>query len=210
MADLSGYTAMTEAHGPTGAADLIDKYVEIVEKCLIGDSRLHERTGDEIMIGSSSPDTLLATAHQIAKSTIKEDNFLLLHGGLHYGNVLQRGDSYFGSAVNLTSRIAGHAKAGTYWCSEDYVNALTDKSLVKLTAKGSHFFKNVSKEQNIFELCIKGDTTFYIDPICQMLILDTGNSFPHPEHANLFFCSAHCRESYSMRSSTTYSSEASS
>jgi class 3 adenylate cyclase len=36
MADLSGYTALTETHGPSSAADLIDKYMEIVETCLVG------------------------------------------------------------------------------------------------------------------------------------------------------------------------------
>ncbi|HRF16542.1 MAG TPA: hypothetical protein PK977_00190 [Chitinophagaceae bacterium] len=40
MADLSGYTALTEIHGASSAADLVDKYVEIVEKCLVGDSQL--------------------------------------------------------------------------------------------------------------------------------------------------------------------------
>ena len=29
MADLSGYTALTEIHGAVSAANLIDKYIEI-------------------------------------------------------------------------------------------------------------------------------------------------------------------------------------
>jgi class 3 adenylate cyclase len=56
MADLTGYTALTETHGAASAADLIDRYVEIVEDCLIGDSKLQERIGDEVMIVSSSAD----------------------------------------------------------------------------------------------------------------------------------------------------------
>ena len=130
MADLSGYTALTETHGSVAAADLIDKYIGIVENCLVGDSKLHERTGDEIMIVSESPDFLLATALMIGKKTSDEENFLQVHGGLHYGKVLKRGNSYFGSAINLTSRIAAKANAGTYWCSEEYVNALSDKSVI--------------------------------------------------------------------------------
>jgi class 3 adenylate cyclase len=27
MADLSGYTALTETHGPHGAADIVEKYI---------------------------------------------------------------------------------------------------------------------------------------------------------------------------------------
>ena len=89
IADLSGYTALTEMHGSIAAADLIDKYIEIVEKSLIGDSMLHERTGDEIMVVSESPDFLVATALMIGKFTSNEENFLQVHGGLHYGKILQ-------------------------------------------------------------------------------------------------------------------------
>ena len=109
MADLSGYTALTETHGFFAAADLIDKYIGIVETGLVGDCKLHERTGDEIMIVSNSPDFLLATAVMIEMNTTNKENFLQVHGGLHYGNVLKRGNSYFGSAINLTSRIAAKA-----------------------------------------------------------------------------------------------------
>ena len=53
VADLSGYTALTEMHGSDTAADLIDKYLEIVQNSLVGASHLHERKGDEVMIVST-------------------------------------------------------------------------------------------------------------------------------------------------------------
>jgi adenylate cyclase len=196
MADLSGYTALTETHGSVAAADLIDRYIGIVENCLVGDSRLHERTGDEMMIVSSSPDCLLATALMIGKNTSSQENFLEVHGGLHYGKVLQRGDSYFGSAINLTARIASKASAGTFWCSEEYVNALSDKSLFTLTSKGNHVFKNISKEKEIFELSIENRKTFYVDPVCRMLILDAQNAIRHPNEGHQYFCSPDCLEIY--------------
>jgi class 3 adenylate cyclase len=90
MADLSGYTALTETHGSSAAADIIDKYM--------------------------------------------------------------------GIAVNITSRIAAKANAGTYWCSEEFVNALSDKSV--FTSKGNHFFKNIKNEKEIFEICIEGRKAF--------------------------------------------------
>lgn len=196
MADLSGYTALTETHGAAAAADIIDKYIEIVENCLVGDSKLHERTGDEIMIVSTCPDFLLATALMIGKNTSNEENFLQVHGGLHYGKVLQRGNSYYGSAINLTSRIAAKANAGTYWCSDEYVNALADRSLCSLTSMGNHYFKNISKEKEVFELCIGERNTFFVDPVCRMLILDPGKAIPHPDECDQFFCSVHCLRIY--------------
>jgi adenylate cyclase len=195
MADLSGYTALTETHGSVAAADLIDKYILIVEKSLAGDCRLHERTGDEIMIVSSSPDYLIATALMIGKNTSNEDHFLQLHGGMHYGKVLKRDNSYFGSAINLTSRIAAKANAGAYWCSEDYVNELSNRSNFPLTSKGNHHFKNISEEKEIFELCIENENAFFVDPVCRM-ILDSKKAISHPEIGEQYFCSQACLEAY--------------
>ncbi len=59
MVDLSGYIVLTETHGSVAVADLIDKCNSIVENCLVGDSELHERTGDEIMMVPTSPDFYL-------------------------------------------------------------------------------------------------------------------------------------------------------
>jgi class 3 adenylate cyclase/YHS domain-containing protein len=196
MADLSGYTALTETHGSVSAADLIDKYVSIAENCLVGDCTLHERVGDEIIIISSSPDHLMATALMIGSYTSNEENFLQVHGGLHYGKVLKRGNSFFGSAINLTSRIAAKAKAGTFLCSDEFVNALTDKSAFSLTSKGNHSFKNVNKEKEVFEIGIEIKNGFYIDPVCRMLILDPQNAIYHPHEDEIYFCSSQCLELY--------------
>ena len=199
IADLSGYTALTEMHGSIAAADLIDKYIEIVEKSLVGDSILHERTGDEIMVVSESPDSLVATALMIGKNTSNEENFLQVHGGLHYGKLLKRANNYFGSALNLTSRIAAKANPGTFWCSEEYVNALTDKFVFTLESKGNHLFKNISEEKALFELSIENRNSFYIDPVCHMLILDIQNAFSNPSEENKYFCSSGCLEIYKRR-----------
>ena len=126
IADLSGYTALTETHGPATAADMIDKFLDIVEDCLVGDSKLHQRVGDEVMIVSTSPDQLISTAIMLIQNCSKEHHFLQVHGGLHYGKVLKRNNHYFGSPVNLTSRIANKANKGTFWCSSGFMNELSN------------------------------------------------------------------------------------
>ncbi len=196
MADLSGYTALTETHGAVSAADLIDKYIQIAESCLVGDSKLHQRTGDEIMFISDSPDCLLATALKLEENTIREENFLQVHGGLHFGKVLKRAGNYFGSAVNLAARITAKAAAGTFWCSDDFVNSITNKSMCTFESKGNHFFKNISEKKEIFELSIEKVKTNYIDPVCRMLIVNPQNAILHPNKDALYFCSSHCLDKY--------------
>lgn len=192
FADLSGYTALTEIHGASSAADLVDKYVEIVEKCLVGDSQLKERTGDEVMIVSSSPDSLLATADMIMKNTTRQEYFLQVHGGLHYGQVLIRNNSFFGSAINITARIAAKASPGTFWCSGDFINALADNTTIKFHSKQKHRFKNVSEEMDIAEVLNVYDQTVFIDPVCRMLIQENSAGIQHPEIKHSYFCSRTC------------------
>ncbi len=192
MADLSGYTALTETHGAYSAADLIDKYVGIVEKCLVGDCVLKERIGDEVMIVSESPDCLLATAKMIIKKTSTEDNFLQVHGGLHYGKVLQRNNSYFGTTINLASRITAKANPGTFWCSGEFINALADRSLFELRSQGMHNFKNIKGKLEVAELVNEHADSLLIDPVCRMLILNKTTATKHPESEEIFFCSTDC------------------
>jgi len=199
IADLSGYTALTETHGSVTAADLIEKYIGIAKTCLIGDCKLHESVGDEIMIVSYSPDDLVATALMILSNTSNEENFLQVHGGLHYGKVLQRANSYFGSTINLTSRIAAKANAGSLMCSDDFVNALSDKSSFALLSKGSHGFKNITGYKEMFELDFSEKKSNYIDPVCRMVVLDTNLAVSHPTEQGQYFCSSDCLKIYSHR-----------
>jgi len=196
LADLSGYTALTETHGASAAADTIDKYLEIVKDCLVGDSHLHERTGDEVMILSAFPDHLVATAKKLIQYSSGENNFLQVHGGLHYGKILKRNNSYFGAAINLTARIAGKANPGTFWCSEVYVNALLHKTASTFQPKGKHSFKNVSEENKLFELMTGYPKHFHIDPVCKMLIHEKGKATAHPHESHIFFCHPTCLDIY--------------
>ena len=196
IADLSGYTALTETHGPSKAADTVDRFLNITEDCLAGDSKLHQRVGDEVMIVSTTADQLMRTALLLIQNCSKEHLFLQLHGGLHYGKVLKRNDHYFGSPVNLTSRIAGKANKGTFWCSSEFINQLSNEVEFTFSAKGKHSFKNVSEDVDVFELVLENTKLVYIDPVCRMLIHKMDNTIPHPHEQNIFFCSNDCLNIY--------------
>ena len=195
MADLSGYSALTETHGAVTAADLIDKYISLAEKCLPGNCRLHQQTGDEIMFVSDSADVMLATAQQLALSTAKEEYFLQVHGGLHYGSVLKRGTNYFGSTVNLAARISAKAAAGTFYCSAEFVSAITNKPAGLFQSQGEYLLKNITEKKELFKLKTGRINTSFIDPICRMLILNTNKAFRHPDEES-YFCSSQCLSLY--------------
>jgi class 3 adenylate cyclase len=144
---------------------------------------------------SNSADHLIRTALLLMQHTSAEDNFLQVHGGLHYGKILKRNNNYFGTTINFASRIAHKANAGTFWCSEDYINALTDSVPFNFQSMGQCTFKNLSENRELFELKIDRQVSFHIDPVCRMLINDPKNAISHlPE--NIFFCSQDCYKTY--------------
>ena len=194
IADLSGYTALTEAHGPETAADLIDQYISHVDEALVGDCYLHERVGDEVMIVSASADDLAATAAILLNNICEKAHFLQLHGGLHTGTLLKRNNSFFGSSLNVASRIASKALPGTFLCSDIFFSALSDTHKTAVALKGKYGFKNVKDEIELYEFLLQSDKKFFIDPFCRMLIGDTG--IPHPTDPELFFCSTECLNAY--------------
>jgi class 3 adenylate cyclase len=199
IADLSGYTALTETHGASSAADLIDKYVEIVNNSLVGDSRLHERVGDEVMIVSASADHLLSTAEILLQNVLRQYNFLQVHGALHYGKVLMRNNHFFGSALNLTSRIASQAHPGIFLCSKDFLNEVRDKKPYSFKSIGNYNFKNVSEESEVFEIAMEKPESLHVDPVCRMLLTVPAKCISHPIQPDLFFCSANCLEIFMGR-----------
>jgi adenylate cyclase len=198
IADLSGYTALTETHGAFIAADLIEKYTEVINKSLAGDSTVHQYTGDEVVIVSTSADDLASTATLMMHNTAGEKDFLLVHGGLHFGKLLKRNNNYFGTTINYASRIANTAQPGKFWCSPEFINAITDKSRFSFESRGLHTFKNLNGKSELHELKIDLAKDFYIDPVCRMVILDPDKALCHPD-GPVYFCSDDCYSAYMNR-----------
>lgn len=198
MADLSGYTAMTEIHGDHAAVEMIEKYMEMGQASLSGKSYLLERTGDQLLIVSQYADDLAKTAIELKYKTEKEPNFLGIHCGLHYGQVIERNHHLFGSVVNMTARIAGSATENKILCSKEFIGALKYPERLQLIPQGNIDFKNVLESAEIFEVLPfleKKTKEVYVDPVCHIrlsatevfisLIDDNG------EH---FFCSEECKK----------------
>jgi class 3 adenylate cyclase len=62
IADLSGYTALTEAHGNISAAQIVKRYIEIVQECLYEDVQITETVGDEVLIAGNDAANIIQIA----------------------------------------------------------------------------------------------------------------------------------------------------
>ena len=197
MADLSGFTAMTEIHGPEAAAEMIETYTALVKKSLRGESFMLERVGDQVVVISPDPDDLAETALALFDISENENHFLAIHAGMHYGIVLDLDGHYYGSAVNLTSRIAAKARKGKILCSKDFVDALSNTAAFRYAYHGSVNFKNIFESKEIVELLpIKSNSQAgkNLCPVCHMRLDATEISFSYRQDDHWFyFCSEECK-----------------
>jgi len=205
MADLSGYTALTEAHGAVEAARTVTRYLEMARAVLWPGARLVEQVGDEVLIASEAAEAAVRTALALRDAVEREPLFPALRAGLHAGPVIEQGGRYFGAALNLTARVAAHARAGQILCTgpvAERVGGLTD---IACRPDQPVRFKNVAAPVQVYEVTAagsaRGDTD--IDPVCRMQVA------PGPAVARLqyegrwyVFCSLACLRTFAAAPET--------
>lgn len=192
MADLSGYTAMTDVHGGATAAKLVTKYMELVNISICGNCEITQRIGDQIVIISEKATDLADTIEKLKRSIIEESHFLSIHAGLHFGPIHREGDNLFGSTINVASRIMNLAQRGQVLCSSTFVKEIGD-STFSFQPVGLFKFKNVLKDVEIFELGVSTDSPIPVDPVCHMNIATESGFVLEWSGATYHFCSEQCK-----------------
>lgn len=199
ISDLTGYTAMTEVHGGVSASEIVERYVELVNESLVGNSYLAERIGDQVVICSTDVDHLALSAIRLNDLTRKENLFLPIHAGMHFGKIVEKDGRFFGSTINTTARIAATAKGSQVLCSEPFVKQLKDKESFRLSEVGVFAFKNMMSSIRIFEIIspLQTENPLLRDPICHMLITNPNDELTHHHQGHIFhFCSQQCLEAF--------------
>lgn len=196
MADLTGYTAMTDVHGGESAARIVRKYMELVNRALYGNARLAQRVGDQVVIVSDSADDAAASAIQLNELASKEERFLSIHAGIHYGPIFQENNDFFGSTINVASRIMNLADHGQILCSSALVSKIGNDAGFTFKGFGSHRLKNVMQEIEVFELCPENlSSSHHVDPVCHMLVDPSKGDYTLTiDNKTYHFCSNHCLE----------------
>ena len=119
--DLTGFTRYTEEEGDEEAFDLVERFVETVEATLPAEALVVKTIGDEVMVVSPDPVTLVEWA--VGFLALFEDR-PKPRAGVHFGGAVFRDGDYFGSQVNLTHRVVNRALGGEVLVTEPVAKAL--------------------------------------------------------------------------------------
>lgn len=200
IADLAGYTALTEAHGDMSAVRIVKRYVEIVNDNIFPGTKLIERVGDEILMVSNDVTSIVRTAVNLRDTIENEQHFPCIHAGIHVGSALEKDGHYFGKALNLASRIAAYARGGEILCTDRIVRMVCDIEDVNYRSIGSIEFKHIPEPVAVFEVIVGGrvgECTIF-DPVCHMHVQpETAVAQLRVDERVYYFCSIRCAKAFS-------------
>jgi adenylate cyclase len=199
IADLAGYTALTEAHGGDGAATTVARYRDLAERALADGARIIEQVGDEILIVAGDVRAAVVSAVRICAAVDDEPRFPGVRVGVASGPVVEREGRYFGPALNLTARLAAHAGAGEILCTAAVTEACRNLDGVTFRSLGALRFKNVPAPVDVFAVASERahDRGTAVDPVCRMQVdpVTAPARLPFGDSTH-YFCSLDCARAF--------------
>jgi len=174
FADLSGFTALTEAHGDEEAADLAAEFCLATRRLLEDNDAEEIKTiGDAMMIRSDDARRAIHLGLSIVHEVGKQHGFPVVRVGMHTGPAVERTGDWFGSTVNVAARVSGAASGNQVLLSEVTRSEAGEVHGIELRERGRQTFKNVSQPLLLFEAVRQGQAStegLPIDPVCRMAV----------------------------------------
>ncbi|OBG41423.1 adenylate/guanylate cyclase domain-containing protein [Mycobacterium sp. E3198] len=154
FADLSSFTALTQALTPAQLSDLLTEFGATVADLVHADGgRVVKFIGDAVMWVSSSPERLARAAVDLVDHPRARETGLGVRAGLAYGAVLAINGDYFGIPVNLAARLVAAAAPGQILAAAELYDELPDWPAVPL---GPLTLKGFDRPVAAFELHGRG------------------------------------------------------
>ena len=140
--DLSGFTALTEAHGDEQAADLVEGYCDAVRR-LLPDHHAHEvkSIGDAMMIRTTEAAAAIRLGLSIVHDVGAQSGFPQVRVGMHTGSAVERSGDWFGATVNLAARVSAAAAGGEALLTSSTRAAAGEVEGVELRERGRRVFR---------------------------------------------------------------------
>lgn len=197
FADLSGFTALTEAHGDEQAADLIGEFCDVVGELLAAhDAQRVKTIGDAIMLRGGSAAASVRLGTRIVREVGAQHGFPMIRVGMHTGTAVERDGDWFGAAVNLAARVSGVASGGEVLVTDHTRTSAGEVDGVAFREHGRQALKNIRQPVLLFGAVMEGardSTGLPIDPVCRMAVSPerSAGRLSH-ESVEFHFCSLDC------------------
>ncbi|MDR3663874.1 MAG: adenylate/guanylate cyclase domain-containing protein, partial [Mycobacterium sp.] len=112
--------------------------------------RFIKTIGDAVMLVSAEPVPLLEMVLQLVDAADADETLPRLKAGMATGQAVSRAGDWFGSPVNLASRVTGVARPGTVLLAESAREAVGDAKGFTWSFAGARRLKGIRDEVKLF------------------------------------------------------------
>jgi adenylate cyclase len=150
FADLVGFTRLGEVVQPEDLEQLAHRLADLAREVSVPPVRFIKTIGDEVMLVSSDPVALLDAVMDLVDATDGADDFPSLRVGIATGMAVSRAGDWFGSPVNLASRVTGAARPGSILVSESAREAIGDDERFTWSFAGARRLKGIKSDVKLY------------------------------------------------------------
>jgi adenylate cyclase len=150
FADLVGFTRLGEAVPPEELESLASRLSNLARQAIAPPARFVKTIGDAVMFVSTDPVVLLQTALDLLAAAEKFDDIPQLRVGVASGQAVTRAGDWFGSPVNVASRVTGVARPGSVLVAETARTAIGSAEGFDWSFAGARHLKGVKSEVKLF------------------------------------------------------------
>ena len=205
VADLSGFTAMSEIHGDAMAAavgaDLLDLVRHDATTRL-----LTKGLGDGVLVVDHDARMLAGLAFQLVHAVGTTPARPRIRVALHHGRVMARSGDAFGRSINLVSRLVDVVPEGRAVATQAFVDAAGPMSDVETRRQETVMLRDIASPIVIHHLdrC-RDDHLSLVDPVCRMTLDPQDPTLVRVRTADgaAAFCSEDCAARAGNRRSAT-------
>ncbi|HEU4361031.1 MAG TPA: adenylate/guanylate cyclase domain-containing protein [Mycobacterium sp.] len=152
FADMVGFTRLGEAVAPEDLVRLVERLAELAHDIADPPVRLVKTLGDAVMLVCPDPARLVGTMLELAETADRDDSLPELRIGVAWGWAVSRARDWFGSPVNVASRVTGVAQPGMVLVSGAAREAIGAEPGFTWSFVGAPRLKGVRGETKLFEV----------------------------------------------------------
>jgi len=144
FADIARFTAFTETHGDTRAAELAWRMRLGVEGQLGHDAHIVKTLGDAVMVRVADAAEATAAGLRIVSRALPAAADPPIRVGIHCGPAIESDGDFIGAAVNLAARVAAQAAPGEVLITANVAAAARRRGM-RLDERGERRLRNVAR-----------------------------------------------------------------
>jgi adenylate cyclase len=150
FADLVGFTRLGEVVSAEELGQLADGLAALARDLTEPPVRFIKTIGDAVMFVCPDPAPLLDTVLKLVDVVDTDDNFPRLRAGLAAGMAVSRAGDWFGSPVNVASRVTDVARPGTVLVADSVSEAIGDDAGFSWSFAGARRLKGIKNDVKVF------------------------------------------------------------